>query len=351
MTVDLWDEVVGQPVAVAQLRSAAAAPVHAYLLVGPEGSGTREAARAFAADLLAAGTDPSQADLLRTQVRTESHPALHVVEREGATMSADQLRDVVRLSATTPAAGSLRVFLIVEAHLLGQAAPMLLKSLEEPPASTVFVLTAEELPADLVTIESRCVRVDLDAVPEHVIAERLEHEGASAEVAAAAAAAAGGSMARGRLLIADPHVEERRQAWYHAPERLDGTGATVMTLVDELLGATDAIIEPLAARQAAELEELQAQIAAVGGKPRKSDLKSMEDRHAREQRRVRAEELRAGLAALVARYRDAAAAGGDPATFVQVADAVQSLCQGLTHNPRESLAVQALFVQLPPVRA
>ena len=46
---DLWDEVVGQQDAVKRLQAAVDSPVHAYLLVGPEGSGTREAARAFAA--------------------------------------------------------------------------------------------------------------------------------------------------------------------------------------------------------------------------------------------------------------------------------------------------------------
>ena len=49
---DLWEEVIGQPELVDALRAAAESPVHAYLLVGPEGSGRRAAAAAFAAELL-----------------------------------------------------------------------------------------------------------------------------------------------------------------------------------------------------------------------------------------------------------------------------------------------------------
>ena len=60
--VDPWDEVVGQPSVVALLRSAAAGdPVHAWLFLGPMGSGKRAAARAFAGELLAAEAEALQA--------------------------------------------------------------------------------------------------------------------------------------------------------------------------------------------------------------------------------------------------------------------------------------------------
>ena len=52
-TIDPWADVVGQDFAVAQLQAASTRPIHAYLLVGPRGSGKRQLARAFAATLLA----------------------------------------------------------------------------------------------------------------------------------------------------------------------------------------------------------------------------------------------------------------------------------------------------------
>ena len=345
--LDLWSQVVGQDTAVARLRAAVATPVHAYLLVGPEGSGTREAARAFAADLLTAGLDdPAEVDRGRRLVAAEVHPALSVVERDGASIDAEQARDVVRRAGLAPAEGELQVIVLVDFHLVRDAAPILLKSIEEPPASTVFLVLSEELPPELATIASRCVRVDFDAVARSAIRDRLVAEGVEPATADEAAAGAGGSLDRARLLARDPGAAERRAAWYGVPDRLDGTGATACALVDELLAAIEEVAVPLTERQEAELAEFEERAEMVGG-GRVGERKRLEARHKREQRRVRTDELRSGLAAVVARYRDALAQGGSAEDFLAAADAVQRLCDGLVFNPRESLQLQALFVGLP----
>ncbi len=248
--VDLWSEVVGQDPAIAQLRSAAASPVHAYLLVGPEGSGKRALARAFAAELLAGGLDDDQSERTRRLVASEAHPAMIVVERDGASISTDQADEVVRQASLAPPEGALQVIVLVDFHLVGVAAPKLLKCIEEPPATTVFVVLAEEVSPELITIASRCVQVDLAAVPEQVLVDRLVEEGAAPDTARLAAAGAGGSLSRARLLIDDPAFAARRAAWYHVPGRLDGTGATACAVADELLASIDGVLEPLAARQA-----------------------------------------------------------------------------------------------------
>ncbi len=349
-TVDLWSEVIGQDDAVTVLRSALSAPVHAYLLVGPEGAGKRAAARAFAAELLAQGLDDAGAERARHLVATEAHPALHVVEREGATISVEQADEVVRQSSLAPPEGDRQVILMVDFHMIGVAAPKLLKSIEEPPPTTVFVILAEELPPELVTIASRCVRVDFAAVPTSALAERLVAEGIEPELAELAAAGAGGSLSRARLLARDTGVAERREAWYRAPERLDGSGAAACTVVDELLGLIDGVLEPLAEQHAEELEVFVARIEAAEGKAKKGDLDKLEKRHKREQRRVRTDELRSGLGVLVSRYRDALAEGGSAEDFVTAAEKVQEVADNLVFNVKESLALQALFVSLPRLR-
>ena len=58
-----------------------------------------------------------------------------------------------------------------------EAAGYLLKIIEEPPPSTVFVLLAIEVVPELVTIASRCVRVETQALPVGALAERLVGEG------------------------------------------------------------------------------------------------------------------------------------------------------------------------------
>lgn len=349
--IDLWDEVVGQDVAVQQLRAAVRAPVHAYLLTGPEGSGRRAAARAFAAELLSAGLDEAGIERAHHLVAAEAHPALTVVEREGASISTEQAAEVVRRANLAPPEGERQVILLVDFHLVSAAGPKLLKTIEEPPPTTFFVILADELPPELATIASRCVQIPFAAVPLDAIAERLVRDGVERDVADAAAAGAGGSLARARLLARDPALRARRDAWYRSAERLDGSGNAVASVVDELLELVVGVLEPLEEQQAEEMERFLASFTSAGLEVPKGQLGVVEKRHTREQRKVRVDELRAGLAVLVARYRDELAAGGSAEDFLTVATRVQEACDALVFNPNEKLLLQGLFVSLPRLGA
>lgn len=346
---DLWSAVVGQDVAVGRLRAAATDPSHAYLLVGPEGTGTREAARAFAASLLGGDGAGDDAADVRRKVAAEAHPCLTVVERVGATISAEQVGEVVRQASMAPPSGDRQVIVLVDLHLSLDNAPRLLKTLEEPPSSTVFVVLAETVPAEMSTVASRCVLVEFGPVPPTVIRDRLIAEGVDADAADIAAAGSGGSLTQARLLGADPSAASRRALWSTVPERLDGTGATAASLVDEVMARTDELVVPLLERQAAELVDFDER-AAVSRGGMSGERKAMIERHRREQRRVRNADLRAGLAALVGRYRDALADGRDPEDFLAAADAVQEVVERLVFNPNDVLQLQALFVRLPSLR-
>ena len=340
---DLWSEVVGQDELVAQLRRAAADPTHAYLFVGAAGVGTRAAARAFAAELLSGGAD--SVDIARhcALAKAEHHPAIRFVERTGASISADQAREIVRQAQMRPPEGDLQVIVLVDFHLVSTAAPILLKSIEEPPSGTVFIVLADEVPPDLVTIASRCVTFEFPILSTALIAECLRRDGVSGDVADAAAAGAAGNIDRARLLATDPLVVARRQFWIDLPGRLDGTGATAARLASEVIGRVDEVLEPLAELHSRELTKLAEQAERLG--LRKSQQAEVEARHKREQRRVRSDELRAGLAALMEGYRrDAATA---PDAFVAAAELVGEFTERLVYNANEELAIQALFLQLP----
>ena len=347
---DLWDEVVGQPDTVAALRAAARAPVHAYLIVGPQGAGKMAAARAFAAQLLCRGATDSEAARTVQLVAAGRHPCVTVVERDGPAITAEQARDTVRRAALSPPEGDLQVIVLDEFHLVRDAAPILLKSIEEPPPTTVFVVLAESVPDELVTVASRCVNVTMSAVPVAAMRRRLEAEGASAELAEAVAAASGGDLRRARMLLGDPGLMDRRRAWRSVRGRLDGTGATVCAVADGLLAGLDDVLQPLAATQSAELEEFEA-VSAQLGVARKGDLSRVEARHKREARRVRTDELRSGLAALMEAYREplsrSACSSDDADAFVAAGGAVQQLTDSLRFNPNESLALQSLLLRLP----
>ena len=134
----IWDDVVGQKQAIGHLRAAVArVPVHAYLFVGPSGSTKLEAARAFAASLMSGGETRDHRDA-RLIIAGE-HPDVREVQRVGASISAEQAKEVVRVSSLAPTEGARKVLILDEFHLLSpHGAALMLKTIEEPPESTTF---------------------------------------------------------------------------------------------------------------------------------------------------------------------------------------------------------------------
>ena len=336
---------IGQERAVAQLRGAASSPVHAYLLVGPPGTGKRAAARSFAAALLCPDGGCGACDAC-TRALGGVHPDVVVRERTGAYITVGDAREIGRIAALSPVEGRRKVLVLVDFHLVEHAAPALLKAIEEPPATTVYVILAEHVPPELVTIASRCARIDFDPVPAARLASALVREGMDPGLAAETAEASGGRPDRARLLASDTGFAARRQAWHDVPQRLDGTGAAAAVLADELLAGLETVVEPLAARQAAELAELAERVRLYGDRP--GERKDLEARHKREERRIRTDELRFGLATLAAAYRDPLAdpVPGGPGPALAAVQAVTAANEALARNPNVMLLLQALLVRL-----
>jgi DNA polymerase-3 subunit delta' len=340
-------DIVGQDAAVAQLEAAAAAPVHAYLFVGPPGSGKRAAALAFAAALLCPDGACGECRTCRL-VRDERHPDLTVVEPEGAFLMVKQADAIITRASLTPAEGRYNVLVLVDFHLVHpQAAPKLLKIVEEPPERTVFVILTEHVPTELETISSRCVRVDFGGLAPDVLAQVLVGQGVDDTRAAEVAAVAGGRRDRAQLLASDDGFAARRELWRALPDRLDGTGAAAAVAVEEISRALDGAAEVLATSQAAERVEIEARLAAAGEKG--GSRKELADRHKRALRRLRADELRFGLATLSGTYRDAVLAG-DRHQGIEAVALIQRAVEALVRNPSEGLLLQALLVRLSDLR-
>ena len=87
----------------------------------------------------------------------------------------------------------------------------MLKTIEEPPESTMFIICADFVPHELITISSRCARIDFRSIADGVIAARLLTEGVGPVEAQAASKAALGDLDRARLLATDPGLAERRR--------------------------------------------------------------------------------------------------------------------------------------------
>ncbi|MBV8559905.1 MAG: hypothetical protein JO050_03980 [Acidimicrobiia bacterium] len=337
--VSVLEGLVGQEQAVKRLSAAAATPVHAYLFAGPPGSGKRDAARAFAAALLCPNGGDGTCDVCR-RVLGGVHPDAVVVERSGPYITVEQAREIVRLAMRSPNEGRRKVLVLTDFHLVKEAAPTLLKVIEEPPESTVFVILADHIPVELETIASRCVRIDFRAIGREELIATLVREGVERLAAEEAADAANGRLDRARLLASDPDLAARRQAWRRVPGRLDGTGAAVAVVAAELaqLIAT-AGVDPLHARHRAELEALEERASRYG---ERVNRKQVDEQHRRELRRLRIDELRFGLATLQQAYRDALVDGSGPTgQCLDAVDAIVEAAEALERNPNETLLLQA----------
>lgn len=343
---DLWDDVVGQGPAIAQLRTAAdLGPVHAYLFVGPPGSTKLQAARAFAARLLTGAEDRGTRDA--SLVLRGEHPDVREVRREGASIGIDAGREIARLATLAPAEGERKVMILEEFHLVNAtAAGVLLKVIEEPPESTTFIVLCDYVPDELITISSRCVRVEFRPIPADLIAARLLIEGSDPAGATVAAKAAHGDLDRARVLAGDPELSARRRAFAETPARLDGSGSSAMTVAAELLAMIDDAAQPMMERQAGELAEFERQVEELGARGGRPELVA---RHKRQLRRYRTDELRDGLAAMAATYRDVVVAGGrgtdDAASAVH---RIHHAMDALTRNANDRLLVESLLWSLPP---
>jgi DNA polymerase-3 subunit delta' len=347
---DVFERVKGQTLAVEELRAASRSPVHAYLFVGPPGTGKLAAALSFAAALVCPRGGCGECDHCRRAL-TRSHPDVVVRERTGASIAVEDAREVARLAARGPIEAERQVLVLVDFHLVDKAAPALLKTIEEPPPTTVFVVLAEYVSPELVTIASRCVRVDFNPLSHEDLVSQLEAEGADPDDAIRAAAGSGGRLDRARLLVSDSGSTARLEAWRAVPSRLDGTGATVAVIAEELLAACNSVVEPLRAAQEAELSAL-GEMAKTAGERGIPGRREIDERHRREQRRARTDELRFGLTTLADSYRERleAAAVTEEGTGVTAClsalEAIHDAGEVLVRNPNESLLVQALLLRL-----
>lgn len=298
----LFDGVVGQDRALALLDAALERPVHAYLFVGPAGSSKEAAALGFAAGLVCPAGGCGTCEHCRRALRGV-HPDVTQVSRTGAALSVDEVRAAVSRALRRPTEAARQVLVIHDVHLATRSTPALLKTLEEPPVSTVFVLTADDVPPDLQTVASRCAVVAFAALGEAEVAAWLTDRGVEPLRARQVAAGAGGDLTRAELLADDDGYLGRLERWQQVPARLDGSGATAATLADELLAGIDEGLEPLRRRHADELAALERE-AKERGERGVTGRRDVLDRQQRAERRWRTDELRSGLGALQREYRD-----------------------------------------------
>jgi DNA polymerase-3 subunit delta' len=350
----VWDGVIGQDRALGVLDAAAARPGHAYLLVGAAGSGVLEAARLFAARLAVDGVpDARVVDLVRRGVYAD----VVEFEPEGTFFLTEQARAVLQEAARAPVEGERKVLLLHDVDRMNEASSShLLKTIEEPPSRTAFVLVTARPDEVLETVRSRCQRIDFDALADDAVAAALTADGVDAAAALRGARLAGGHLARARALTGSWAAVH--DVFAAAPTRVDGTGATAMTIVGEVEGALDEVARATEARHASELAAFDDEMERLGYEPRVAQARRrrLVERHKRELTRLRRDLLLEGVTAIESVHRDALARSDAlDAPVPQVAahaaaralDACRVAREALLANEKGGLHLLRLLLSLP----
>lgn len=310
MTV--WDDVVGQEHAVAALQGAVANPVamtHAWLVTGPPGSGRSVAARAFAAALQCpqGGCGVCQAC---TTTMAGTHPDVTLLATEKVVIAIDEVRDLIMTASRSPSGGRWRVIIIEDADRMAERTTnVLLKTIEEPPPHTVWVLCAPSVQDVLPTIRSRCRAVVLRVPPPQAVADLLvRRDGADPAVALSAARAAQSHVGLAKRLARDVGARERRTAVLSIARRIRGVGDAVLAAGELVDVAKAEAVSATQERDAAEKAELLRALGVADGEtlpPRlRSQLKQLEDDQKRRATRHQRDVLDRAMVDLLSLYRD-----------------------------------------------
>ncbi|HET8565306.1 MAG TPA: DNA polymerase III subunit gamma/tau [Solirubrobacterales bacterium] len=183
-----FDEVVGQTHVVRTLRNAVEQGKvhHAYLFVGSRGTGKTSMAKILARSLNCERGGPTihPCGECESCLTIAAGTSVDVIEMDAASnRSVDDVRDLRERVAYAPAGGHWKVYILDEAHMLTKEAwNAFLKTLEEPPPNTVFVLATTESHKVMATIADRCQRFDFQRPSLEQISEVLNRVAAAESI-------------------------------------------------------------------------------------------------------------------------------------------------------------------------
>jgi DNA polymerase-3 subunit gamma/tau len=183
-----FDEVVGQQHVVRTLRNAVEGGKvhHAYLFVGSRGTGKTSMAKILARSLNCERGGPTVTPCGECEscLTIAAGTSIDVIEMDAASnRSVDDVRDLRERVAYAPAGGHWKVYILDEAHMLTKEAwNAFLKTLEEPPPNTVFVLATTEAHKVMATIADRCQRFDFQRPTLEQITEVLDRVAAAESI-------------------------------------------------------------------------------------------------------------------------------------------------------------------------
>ncbi|OFJ53803.1 DNA polymerase III subunit delta' [Mycolicibacterium grossiae] len=342
----------GDAVHRADMPTSTGTMTHAWLITGPPGSGRSIAALCFAAALQCTSDGVPGCGECRacTTTMAGTHADVRRVVPEGLSISVAEMREIVQVASRRPGTGRWQVVVVEDADRLTEgAANALLKVVEEPPPSTVFLLCAPSVdPEDIaITLKSRCRHVALVTPPLDAIARVLiERDGLPETEARWAASVSGGHVGRARRLATDEEARRRRERALGLA-RDAATPSRAYAAAEELVVTAEAEAKALnVERNEVETEELRTALGAGGtGKGAAGAIRgavgalnALEKRQKSRQTRASRDALDRALIDLATYFRDAlvvsAGAGGLQANHPDMADKAAAMA---AHVPPDRL--------------
>jgi len=309
----VWNELLGQPEAIAQLelaiRHKADGVYHAWLITGPPGSGRSNMAHAFAAALLCPSDGCGECKSC-VMAAAGSHPDISVLATERVQITIDEVRQLVADSQFGGSLGKFRIMIIEDADRMQErSSNVLLKALEEPPVGTIWLLCAPSEADMLPTIRSRVRRVGLK-VPavEEVARILISRDGVDEKLALQVAAESQSHIGMARRLATSSEARSRRRETLMSALAISSVTAAVNT-AERWLDIAKKDAEALT--QEKDEEEKTALLRSLGLAPGdavpnnlKPDLKALEEGQKRRATRSVRDGLDRILVDLLSLYRD-----------------------------------------------
>jgi len=308
----VFRDVVSQPEAVTELLreiNKDSAVHHAWLFTGPPGSGRSEIAFAFSAALVCEQGGCGVCNSCE-MVRVGNHPDVQVLNTERVQISIDEVSEFIDKSLQMPALAKYRIMIIEDADRMSdRTSNLLLKSLEEPPKGTIWMLCAPSEADLLATIRSRVRRIMLKVPSVEEVAQLLmEKYGVEERLALVSAAQAQSHVGMARRLATNSAARDRRKQ-----------ALTTVLAITDIPSAMDASVTLLklaesdGAQLTAEIDEqerqeLMARLGISEGSKltpsSRSQLKKLEDAQKRRATRSKRDGLDRIFVDLMGLYRD-----------------------------------------------
>jgi len=213
--VKVWQELLGQPEAIDQLRRVVedkdSGFQHSWLFTGPAGSGRSTLARAFAAALQCEKNGCGDCTSCKL-IAADAHPDVRMLATDKVIISIEEVRQLVQFAALGSSLGEYRIVIIEDAdRMTERTSNVLLKALEEPQPKTVWILCAPSAADMLPTIRSRTRNVVLRLPSTEEVAQLLvQRDGVKEELALASSRQAQQHVGMARRLALSADARKRR---------------------------------------------------------------------------------------------------------------------------------------------